>query len=152
METRRQGDLETRRNCDKETWRQGELMKIRTHRDLEVYKLAFDAAMRIFQLTKSFPKEERYSLVDQIRRSSRSVCANIGEAWRKRRYEAAFVSKLSDSEAEATETQVWLEFSLKCGYLKADIVKELYSTYDDILGKLVNMINHPKNWIIGKTK
>ena len=127
-------------------------MKIRTHRELEVYKLAFDAAMRIFQLTKSFPKEERYSLVDQIRRSSRSVCANIGEAWRKRRYEAAFISKLSDSEAEATETQVWLEFSLKCGYLKDDIVKELYSTYDDILGKLVNMITHPKNWIIGRAR
>ena len=75
-------------------------MKIRTHQELEVYQMAFDAAMRIFQLTKSFPKEERYSLVDQIRRSSRSVCSNIGEAWRKRRYEAAFVSKLSDSEAE----------------------------------------------------
>lgn len=127
-------------------------MKIRTHRDLEVYKLSLDAAMRIFQLTKSFPKEERYSLVDQIRRSSRSVCANIGEAWRKRRYEAAFISKLSDSEAEATETQVWLEFSLKCGYLKPDIVKEIYSTYDDILGKLVNMITHPENWIIGKSR
>jgi len=81
---------------------------IQGHRELDVYRLAFDAAMRIFTLTKAFPREESYSLVDQIRRSFRSVCANIAEAWRKRRYEGAFVSKLSDAEAEAAETQVWL--------------------------------------------
>lgn len=127
-------------------------MKIRTHKELEVYKMAFNAAMRIFELTKSFPKEEKYSLVDQIRRSSRSVCANIAEAWRKRRYEAAFVSKLSDSEAEAAETQVWLEFSQKCGYLEINTAKELYSTYDDILGKLVNMLTRPEKWIIGRSR
>ena len=125
-------------------------MKIRSHRELEVYKLAFDAAMRIFELTRKFPKEEKYSLVDQIRRSSRSVCANIAEAWRKRKYEAAFVSKLSDSETEAAETQVWLEFSVKCDYLKSNIGRELYSTYDNILGKLVTMAIHPSQWIIGK--
>ena len=125
-------------------------MKIRSHLELEVYKLAFDAAMRIFELTREFPKEEKYSLVDQVRRASRSVCANIAEAWRKRRYEAAFVSKLSDSEAESAETQVWIEFSQKCGYLETDISKELLSIYDMILGKLVNMIIHPEKWIINK--
>lgn len=121
---------------------------IKTHRDLEVYQMAFEAAMRIFELTKSFPKEETYSLTDQIRRSSRSVCTNIAEAWRKRRYAAAFVSKLNDSESEAAETQVWLEFSVKCGYLDATIGRELYITYDNILGKLVNMILHPEQWVI----
>jgi four helix bundle protein len=97
---------------------------IKTHRDLNVYQMAFEAAMRIFELTKSFPKEETYSLTDQIRRSSRSVCSNIAEAWRKRRYEAAFVSKLNDAEAEAAETQTWLEFSAKCGYLDAAEMSE----------------------------
>ena len=121
---------------------------IKAHRDLDVYQMAFEAAMRIFELTKSFPKEETYSLTDQIRRSSRSVCTNIAEAWRKRRYEAAFVSKLNDSEAEAAETQVWLEFSVKCNYLDATVGRELYTTYDNILGKLVNMILHPEHWII----
>jgi len=121
---------------------------IRTHRDLEVYQMAFEAAMRIFELTKTFPREETYSLVDQIRRASRSVCTNIAEAWRKRRYEGAFVSKLNDAEAEAAETQVWLEFSVKCNYLDAAVGRELYTTYDNILGKLVNMILHPEHWII----
>lgn len=121
---------------------------IKTHRDLEVYQMAFEAAMRIFELTKDFPKEETYSLTDQIRRASRSVCTNIAEGWRKRRYAAAFVSKLSDSEAEAAETQVWLEFSVKCNYLDATVGRELYTTYDNILGKLVNMIRHPEQWVI----
>src|SRR5215469_10375217 len=94
--------------------------KIQTHRDLEVYRKAFDAAMTIFHLSKSFPKEETYSLTDQIRRSSRSVCANLAEAWRKRRYEAAFTCKLSDAETEAAETQTWLEFAVKCGYMDRD--------------------------------
>jgi four helix bundle protein len=87
------------------------------HHELEVYRKAFEAAMRIFEITKSFPKEETYSLTDQIRRSSRSVCANIAEAWRKRRYEAAFISKINDAEGEAAETPTWLEFSVKCEYL-----------------------------------
>ena len=90
------------------------MSKIQTHRDLKVYAIAFDAAMRVFELSKHFPKEETYSLTDQIRRSSRSVCANIAEAWRKRRYEAAFVSKLIDCEREAAETQTWLEFAVHC--------------------------------------
>lgn len=121
---------------------------IQSHRDLVVYQLAFEAAMRIFELTKDFPREERYALTDQIRRSSRSVCANLTEAWRKRRYEGAFLIKLSDAEAEAAETQTWLEFAVKCGYLEVETGRELYQTYDHILGKLVNMINHPSPWLI----
>lgn len=126
------------------------MARIKTHRELEVYQMAFEAAMRIFELTKGFPKEETYSLVDQIRRASRSVCSNIAEAWRKRRYAAAFVSKLNDSEAEAAETQVWLEFSVKCNYLDAETGRELYTTYDHILGKLVNMSFHPEQWVLPK--
>ena len=87
------------------------MSRIQSHEELEVYRLAFKAAMRIFELSKSFPLEERYALTDQIRRSSRSVCSNIAEAWRKRRYEAAFVSKLNDAEAEAAETQTWVSFA-----------------------------------------
>ncbi len=125
--------------------------KIQTHRDLEVYQKAFDAAMRIFELSKLFPKEETYSLTDQVRRSSRSVCANLAEAWRKRRYQAAFISKLSDSEAEAAETQVWIEFAVKCGYLDRDEAASLYQVYDQALRTLVGMITHPETWVIGHT-
>lgn len=121
---------------------------IQGHQELEVYRLAFAAAMRIFALTKAFPREEVYSLVDQIRRSSRSVCANIAEAWRKRRYGAAFVSKLSDAEAEAAETQVWLQFSVECGYLAQETGQELHQAYDYIIGKLVNMIANPRPWLL----
>ena len=91
-------------------------MKIQEHTDLEIYRKAFDGAILIFEVTKKFPKEETYSLTDQIRRSSRSVCANLAEAWRKRRYKAAFVSKLSDAEGE--ETQVWLQFAVSSGHLE----------------------------------
>lgn len=126
----------------------GGKVKIGTHRDLEVYQLGFDAAMQIFDLTKAFPKEEIYALTDQMRRSSRSVCSNIAEAWRKRRYEAAFVSKLNDAEAEAAETQVWLDFAVQCKYLDEEVGRSLKKTYDSILGKLVNMILHPDQWII----
>jgi len=105
--------------------------------------------MRIFEETKSFPKEEKYSLIDQVRRSSRSVSANLAEAWRKRRYKAAFISKLSDSESEAAETQVWLEYSVKCKYLDREVGKELHEEYDKIIGKLVTMINQPDKWLIG---
>jgi len=121
---------------------------IRSYRDLEVYQLAFEAAMRIFELSKSFPLEEKYSLTDQIRRASRSVCSNTSEGWRKRRYEGAFVLKLCDAEGEAAETQTWLEFSVRCGYLKAETGRELYATYNCILGKLVNMIRNPTPWLL----
>ena len=121
-------------------------MKIRTHKDLEVYRLAFDAAMKIFQLSKSFPKEETYSLTDQIRRSSRSVCGNTAEAFRKRRYPKAFASKISDAEGESAETQTWLDFSISCSYITEEEHNELSETYENILGKLVNMSLHPENW------
>ena len=122
--------------------------KIIRHQDLEVYKKAFAAGMRIFELSKSFPREEMYSLTDQIRRSSRSVCSNIAEAWRKRRYEAAFIAKLSDSEGEAAETQTWLEFSVRCEYMEKEIGRELFKEYDDIISMLVSMINNPQKWIL----
>ena len=125
-------------------------MKIKTHTDLEVYRKAFDAAMELFEASKGFPKEETYSLTDQVRRSSRSVCANLAEAWRKRRYEAAFIAKLNDCEAEAAETQTWIEFAVKCRYLDRDLATESYTTYDEILGTFVGMINHPETWILKK--
>lgn len=122
--------------------------KVRTHHELEVYQRAAAAAMRVFESSKAFPKEETYSLTDQCRRSSRSVCANLAEAWRKRRYEAAFVSKLSDAETEAAETQVCLEFAVKCSYLAKTDGRSLYLAYDPILATLVGMINHPETWIL----
>jgi four helix bundle protein len=125
---------------------------IRTHKDLEVYQSAFKLAMQIFQQSKSFPKEERYSLTDQIRRSSRSVCANLPEAWRKRRYEASFLSKLSDAEAEAAETQVWIEFAVQCNYSDVEVGDILLTSYDHILGKIVNMINNPQPWLLPGAK
>jgi four helix bundle protein len=121
---------------------------VRTHEDLEVYRLAFEAAKSIFELSKKFPPEERYSLTDQIRRSSRSVCANLAEAWRKRRYQAAFLSKLNDSEAEAAETQTWLRFAVESRYVAGDVVRPLLVAYDNILGKLVQMIVNPRPWLM----
>ena len=125
-------------------------MKIKTHRDLEVYSKAFDAAMELFEISKSFPKEETYSLTDQVRRSSRSVCANLAEDWRKRRYEAAFIAKLSDCEAEAAETQTWIEFAVKCEYIDREVGSKLYKTYDEVNATLVGMINHSDKWILSK--
>lgn len=122
--------------------------RIRTHQDLEVYGRAFDAAMEVFEKSKRFPKEETYSLTDQIRRSSRSVCSNLAEAWRKRRYHAAFISKLSDAETEAAETQVWIEFAVKCEYLAAESGRQLYRTYNKLLSTIVGMINHPETWVL----
>ena len=123
-------------------------MVIKSFRDLRVYQAAMDLAMEIFRITKSFPPEEKYSLTDQIRRSSRSVCANIGEAWRKRRYKAAFIAKLSDSEAEACETQIWLDFAFRCNYLDQKTENELSLKYDHILSQLVSMINESEKWTI----
>jgi four helix bundle protein len=123
-------------------------MRIQKHTELEVYQKALTAAMEIFEASKAFPKEEVYSLTDQIRRSSRSVCANLAESWRKRRYVAAFVAKLCDAESEAAETQVWLEFAVNCGYVNRDSAAPLYQEYDEILRMLVSMINSPESWTI----
>jgi len=109
---------------------------IRHYRDLEVYQKAFTAAMNIFVMTKTFPADERYSLVDQIRRSSRSVCSNLAEAWRKRRYPAVFKNKLTDAMQEASETQCWLEFSLACGYINKDEFISLDAEYESIQSML----------------
>ncbi len=120
--------------------------KIKTHRDLKVFQLSFEAGMEVFNMTKSFPKEELYSLTDQIRRSSRSVSGNIAEAFRKRKYPKHFVSKLSDSEGEAAETQVWLDYALACNYIDNKAHTVLNDKYDHIIAMLVNMSNKPGNW------
>jgi four helix bundle protein len=122
--------------------------KIIRHQDLEVYKKAFDTAMQIFEISRDFPKEETYSLTDQICRSSRSVCANLAEAWRKRRYEAAFVAKLNDAEAEAAETQTWLEFAVRCNYLQPEAGRELFRKYDEVISMLVLMIKNNHSWVL----
>lgn len=124
------------------------MASIRDYRELNVYQTAMKTAMLIFEHTKSFPREEKYSMVDQMRRSSRSVCANIAEAWRKRRYPSHFVSKLSDAESEASETRVWLEFAERCQYMAAAQVQELDSAYDQILAQLVRMASEPDKWTI----
>lgn len=121
---------------------------ISSYKELRVYQAAMAAAMRIFEISKLFPIEERYSLTDQIRRASRSVCSNIGESWRKRRYRAAFISKLSDSETEAEETRVWLEISWRCGYISQSEADDLDREYDNILAQLVTMIDRPESWLI----
>ena len=121
-------------------------MKIRTHKELETNQLAFKSAVEIFNLSKNFPKEEKYSLTDQIRRSSRSVCANLAEAFRKRKYPKHFVSKLSDSEAEGAETQVWIDFAFEFDYITKEQFDILNDKYEKIIGKLVNMAAHPEKW------
>ena len=115
--------------------------EIKHFRDLEVYRRAFKAAMTIFQLTKDFPAEERYSLVDQIRRASRSVCSNLSEGWRKRRYIAVFKNKVTDSMQEASETQCWLEFSLACEYIEQSTFDELDREYEEIIAMLNSIEN-----------
>jgi four helix bundle protein len=122
--------------------------KINSYKDLRVFQSGMDTAMKIFEITKQFPSEERYSMVDQMRRSSRSVCANLAEAWRKRRYRAAFIAKLSDAESEACEMQVWIEFARRCQYLDDNISKELDAVYDKIIGQIVNMITNADKWLV----
>ena len=124
------------------------MSNIRSSRELRVYQNAFAAAMRIFEITKSFPPEEKFSMVDQIRRSSRAVCSNLAEAWRKRRYPAHFISKLTDCEGEADETGVWLEFALASRYISRNTFDELDGTYDLILGQLVTMRLEPEKWTV----
>lgn len=124
------------------------MTNIRSFRELEVWKKAMDLAMEIFELTKKFPTEEKYALTDQIRRSSRSVPANIAEAWRKRRYPAAFVSKLNDAEGESAETQTHLEIAKRCGYVDSESASRLDNSYEEIMAMLVSMLAHPDQWTI----
>ena len=121
---------------------------IRSFKELKVWKKAMDLAMEIFEVTKRFPMEERYSLTDQIRRSSRSVPANLAEAWRKRRYPAAFVSKLNDAEGESAETQTHLETAKRCGYIDLSSASRLDNSYEEIMAMLVSMIARPEQWAI----
>lgn len=123
---------------------------IKSYKELRVYQEAMNLAMELFEITKKFPSEEKYSLTDQVRRSSRSVCSNIGEAWRKRRYQAAFIAKLSDSETEACETQIWLEFAQRCNYISMEREKELYDRYEIVISQIVTMIDGSDKWIIRK--
>lgn len=125
------------------------MANIRSFKELRVWQNAMDAAMSVYKLSKRFPAEEKYSLTDQFRRSSRSVPANIAEAWRKRRYEAAFVSKLNDAEGEAAETQTWTELALRCGFLSPAEASDLDHQYEQILGQLVVMIERPGDWVVG---
>ena len=120
---------------------------LRGHRDLKVYQLAYTLAMQIFEESKMFPADERYSLTSQIRRSSRSVAANIAEGFRKRQYPNMFVSKLADADAEATETQVWLDFARDCGYLSTEHHDDLVARYEEIGRMLHAMIEHPERFV-----
>jgi four helix bundle protein len=122
---------------------------IRHFRDLDVYQNGLQTGLQVFELSKQFPNDERFALTDQIRRSSRSVCGNIAEAWRKRRYTAAFISKLSDSEGEAAETQVHIEFAFRHGYISDAEFQAIDNAYERVLGQLVRMIDHPEKWVIG---
>jgi four helix bundle protein len=126
--------------------------RIERHTDLDVFQVAFTGATLIFEISKRFPSEEIYSLTDQIRRSSRSVCASVAEGWRRRRYEAAFVNKLNEAEAEAAETQVWAEFALKCDYIKKEEHEEILDTYDHVIRMLVKMIVDPNPWLLQRQK
>jgi four helix bundle protein len=125
---------------------------LNTHEDLEVYQIAFNLAMEIFELSKKFPGSEKYSLIDQIRRSSRSVCANLAEAWRRRRYKGSFLLRLNDAEAEAAESQVWLKFAVKCQYLDIETGRKLYGQYNKVLGLIVNMTNNADKWLLKTPK
>jgi len=113
--------------------------RLNSVRDLDVYNLAFDTGMIIFKISKAFPKDEKYSLTDQVRRSSRSVCSNLAEGWRKRKYQAVFINKLLDAAQEAAETQTWLEFALHCGYIDDDVCRNLYEKYEHIFAMLSTM-------------
>jgi len=126
--------------------------KIQHHWQLDVFKLSREGAKRFFDFSKRFPKEETYSLTDQGRRSSRSVGAQIAEAWRRRKYEAVFVNKLNEAEGEAAETQTWLEYAVKCDYLDRKEGARLFRACDRVIGKLVKMGNEPKKWLLQKSR
>ena len=120
--------------------------KIRIHKELKVYQLSFEAGMEVFEFSKKFPSEERFSLTDQVRRSSRAVSGIIAEAWRKRRYPKSFVAKLNDAEAEAAETQVWLDYALACNYINLAEYKPLYEKYEHLIAMLITIYTNPDQW------
>jgi four helix bundle protein len=124
------------------------MSKVGSFKDLIVYQKAYKLAMEIFEISKDFPKEEKYSLTDQIRRSSRSVTSNIAESWAKRRYEKAFVSKLTDSLGEEYETENWLDYSRDCKYIQVEIHKRILSEYDEVRKMLISIINNPEKWCL----
>jgi len=123
-------------------------MEIKSAKDLKVYQKAYSLAMEIYQLSKSWPSEEKYSLTDQIRRASRSVCSNLREAWAKRRYEAHFISKLTDSDGENSETDTWLDFALDCGYLDPSDHLRLTSECKQVGSMLGSMLNKPELFLL----
>jgi four helix bundle protein len=124
------------------------MSKIESFKDLIVYQKAYKLAMEIFEISKSFPKEEKYSLTDQIRRSSRSVTSCIAESWAKRRYEKAFINKLTDSLGEENETEVWLDYSMDCNYILKETNEKLLNEYDEVRKMLISMINYPEKWCL----
>ncbi len=121
---------------------------VRSYQDLRVFQGAMDACIEVFSISKKFPPEERFSLTDQVRRSSRSVCANLAEAWRNRRHKGAFIAKLDDSLGEATETQVWLEIARRCRFLSDAESENLVRVYDKISAQLVSMIQTSEKWLV----
>ena len=123
-------------------------MGVKSAKELRVYQRAYALAMEIFQISKHWPVEEKYSLTDQIRRSSRSVCANLREAWAKRRYEAHFISKLTDSDGENAETDTWLDFARDCGYLSVEEHKRLTADCHEVGGMLGSMLNNPAPFVL----
>jgi four helix bundle protein len=124
------------------------MSKIESFKDLIVYQKAYKLAMEIFEISKNFPKEEKYSLTDQMRRSSRSVTSCLAESWAKRRYEKSFVNKLTDSLGEENETEVWLDYSKDCKYIQNETHERLLSQYDEVRKMLISMINHPDKWCL----
>ncbi|MGB3341864.1 MAG: four helix bundle protein [bacterium] len=122
--------------------------KYKGYKDLKVYQKAYSLAMQIFDITKTFPKEEKYSLIDQIRRSSRSVATNIVEGWQKRLYPKLFISKMIDSLGECGETEVWLNFSLDCGYLGNSVYESFKANYEEVNRMLFGMIAKPERFVL----
>jgi len=123
---------------------------IRHHWELDTHKLAVEAVMQVFELSKSWPAEERFSLTDQVRRSSRSVAAQIAEGWGKRKHEASFINKLNDAEGDAAEAQDWIMFAVRCGYLDRENGRKIHQECDHLPGKLTKMGNHPTPWLLNR--
>ena len=121
---------------------------ITSHRELKLYEMSFESAMQIFNLVQDFPPEERTLLTEQVIKSSRSVCANLAEAWYRRRYKKAFVAKLNEVEAEAAETQTWIEFAIVCNYLDAEVGQEVFGKYTAILAGANRFIEHAEAWVV----